>query len=79
MTVDPSTPEGRRRTRRGLLLGAAALVSLAAQGLPLVAALRDPVDPTWWLVWGGVLIVLVACFALEARAESHRRASKGKQ
>lgn len=49
-TIDPKTSEGRRRTRRGVIIYLATLGSMMFQGLFLTAALRSPhkrqtVDP----------------------------------
>ncbi|MEY9850613.1 positive regulator of sigma E activity [Leifsonia sp. EB41] len=73
MTVDPGTPEGRRRTRRGLLVYVAALVALAVQGIFLVAAIRAPHDAGLWLLWAIVILLIAAGFVVESRFERKRR------
>jgi len=73
MTVYPGTPEGRRRTRRGLVVFAGTIVALAVQGVFLVAALRDPGQPGLWVLWVIVLLLLAAGFIIESRREGRRR------
>jgi hypothetical protein len=64
MTVDPGTPEGRRRARRGLRVGSATYLGLGAQSLLLVTAIREQtVGP--WVTWALVLVTLVAAFVVE--------------
>lgn len=74
--VDPETPEGRKRTARGLRLGAAASLALPAQGFPLISAMDNDDAWRWWL-WAGIVVVLVGLFVLESRREGRRRRQEG--
>ncbi|WP_445441921.1 hypothetical protein [Clavibacter sp. km1a] len=76
MTVDPGTPEGKRRTRRGLRIGSSATLAFGTQGLLLVTALREQTTALW-ATWAVVLVVFIAAFILESRRERARRVREG--
>jgi lipopolysaccharide export LptBFGC system permease protein LptF len=72
MTVDPSTPGGRRRTRRGLWVGVAVLLFLPLQGLLLTWAL-DSGWPVAWILWALFIAAAAAGFVIESLTERRRR------
>lgn len=72
MTIDPSTPEGRRRTRRGLLLFGFVLVFLAVQGLLLRWAVVSG-SAVVWALWASFVAGAVFGFVVESLAERRRR------
>jgi hypothetical protein len=75
MTVDPSTPEGRRRTPRGLWVVAAVFVFLPLQGLLLRWALTTG-SPVAWVSWALFVAAAVTGFVVESLAERRRRRPK---
>jgi hypothetical protein len=76
MTVEPGTPEGKRRTRRGLRVGSSAAAAFSVQGLLLVTALREQA-PALWITWAAVLVIFIAAFVFESRRERARRVREG--
>jgi Flp pilus assembly protein TadB len=76
MTVDPGTPEGQRRTRRGLRVGSATSMGIGAQGLLLVTAIREQ-TVALWVTWAVVLVTIVAALIFEFRRERARRRRDG--
>ncbi|WP_157780328.1 hypothetical protein [Leifsonia xyli] len=72
MTVDPSTPEGRRRTRRGVWLVAAVFSFMAVQGLLLKWAIVSG-SPVAWTIWALFVAAAVTGFVVESLAERRRR------
>jgi Flp pilus assembly protein TadB len=76
MTVDPGTPEGQRRTRRGLRVGRAASMGVGVVGLLLVTAVREQ-TVALWVTWAVVLVAIVAAFVFEFRRERARRRRDG--
>ncbi|ANF30714.1 hypothetical protein A0130_02605 [Leifsonia xyli] len=72
MTVDPSTPEGRPRTRRGIWVVAAVLVFFVLQGLLYRWALTTG-SPGAWVSWALFVAAAAAGFVVESLAERRRR------
>ena len=70
--VDPKTPEGRRRTRRGGFLAAAAVLTFSLQGVILRNALSSG-SWLWWLAWIAFVGAVIAGFVIEHRREKARR------